>query len=54
MIQWGKPAFLSFGIHIDYYVRYVDFHLIFVIVTIGKPECGFEDFHTWCSSRNNI
>lgn len=56
MIQWGRPIFFSFGIHIDYRLRYVDIHLFFLIITIGKTNPGdwsFEEYRVWWASRSN-
>jgi len=52
MVQWGKPIFFSLGIHIDRRLKYMDLHLIFLIITIGNPDWGFEDYRAWWSSRN--
>lgn len=55
MIQWGKPIFFSLGIHIDCFLRYVDFHLIFLIITIGKTDYDFDTYEinlrSWWASR---
>lgn len=56
MIQWGRPIFFSLGIHIDSRLRYVDLHLVFIIITIGvqKPEdWGYEEYRVWWASRSN-
>lgn len=56
MVQWGRPIFFSLGIHIDSHLKYVDFHLIFAIITIGKQnpdDWAYDDYRTWWASRSN-
>lgn len=51
MVQWGKSVKYSVGIHVDHQFQYVDFHLLFFIVTIGNPD-AYEDYQAWWSSRS--
>ena len=56
MIQWGKPIFFSLGIHVDNQLKYIDIHLIFIIITLGDPNWTYDEYsnahHAWWSSRN--
>jgi len=52
MVQWGKPIFFSLGIHIDRALKYIDFHLIFIILTFGKPDWDYKEYQAWWSSRS--
>jgi hypothetical protein len=52
MVQWGKPIFFSLGIHIDYNLKYVDLHLIFIIITFGNPDWPYKEYKAWWSSRS--
>ncbi len=52
MIQWGWPIFFSLGIHIDRSLKYIDFHLVFIIITIGNPDWPYEEYRAWWSSRS--
>lgn len=57
MIQWGRPIFFSLGIHIDSRLRYVDLHLIFIIITIGNAgksgDWSYDEYRVWWASRSN-
>jgi hypothetical protein len=52
MIQWGRPIFFSFGIHVDSHLKYVDFHLIAMIITLGNMEETYREYKAWWSSRS--
>lgn len=51
MLQWGRPIFLSVGVHLDYRFRYIDFHLGAAILTIGNISQEYEEYQAWWSSR---
>lgn len=52
MLQWGWSILFSVGLHIDWRLRYVDLHLGCVIVTLGRPEWGYEECRAWWSARS--
>jgi hypothetical protein len=51
MLQWGEPIFFSLGIHIDPRKKYIDFHIIYFIFTIGDPKAYIE-YESWWSARD--
>jgi hypothetical protein len=52
MVQWGWPILFSLGIHVDRNWKYIDLHLVFVILTIGNPDWPYEEYRAWWSSRS--
>jgi len=51
MFQFSPRIFLSFGVHIDFELKYVDFHLGAVILTFGDMERQYTEYRSWASSR---
>lgn len=51
MLQWGMPIAYSLGIHIDHKFKYIDFHLLFIIITLGNMKHEYEYYQAWWSSR---
>ena len=60
MVQWGEPIFFSLGIHTafrhplswDFRIKYIDIHLVCLIITIGNQGETYEEYKAWWASRS--
>lgn len=51
MFQWGTDILFSIGLHLDRRLRYMDIHLLSIILTLGNIETEYEYYQAWWSSR---
>lgn len=49
MVQWGVPVLFSVGVHVDNRFKYIDFHLLFAVITLGSME--YDHYQAWWSAR---
>jgi len=52
MVQYGINIGFSLGIHVDFWLRYVDIHIPLIVITIGNIKEVEYPPETWHSARD--